>query len=805
MDHTLAAGRASDEQGSELVFQVAKLRYLICLGALLMLAVEARAGLETAPSQCDAACVTALRQFAGSYMAEHAPLLSGLPERFETAALASGKDCPARNNPGAAVYGVMLGPGEIEGLTKLKGPANDIELMRQVMLDRGVTASFISTAQGAAASRSAMLEAMAKPLACLREGDQVVLVYTGWGTIYPHEWLDFNGFFAAFCQSVQDATGRGICGRVNAGDAEPAFVQSVSEAIDWAVKDWLIAMQPASAYLPGRRQHVLIGSDSVIGTSGVEHLSGVTALELSNFVTRVRNRGADAVLIIDTRLAASGDLYALQLQASASPVWAASGTAMMQYNGFPPIQDAYVEKGPVALFGAGQFAVLYASDVDSEAYEYRQGEGEEARELGALVFRVAEVLRSDSAIRFKDMALAIATSFDQRNRQVEQGGKQDPMFQTSNLDLALLAPRAVAPRQPMGEIEIISPSPKRGASAPEDESFTVVARYTGTGRARMAIIDGDLVPVDDNGQFRGEVSEAGSKFSLALRVLGGNYETLATAALKLRDKPAEPVIAAPARRLALVIANDTYDNAAYPALKTPLADAEAIAAILRQRFGFATEIDGGQGRLNLFLHNATKAQVQEMLFQLRRRLTAEDQLLIYYAGHGENDPDLGAYWVPVDGQPDADFSWIDANEITRELKRMNAASVLVISDSCYAGGLSRGGASATVGAAARERYLAKASRLKARQLMASGGDEPVEDGGGAGHSVFAKALIEALAAMPEQTFTASELFEQKVKPAVIAAINALSVGQTPGYSRISKAGDEPGSEFVFQAVAAGLP
>ena len=66
---------------------------------------------------------------------------------------------------------------------------------------------------------------------------------------------------------------------------------------------------------------------------------------------------------------------------------------------------------------------------------------------------------------------------------------------------------------------------------------------------------------------------------------------------------------------------------------------------------------------------------------MRRRLTAEDQLLIYYAGHGENDPDLGAYWVPVDGQPGADFTWIDAGDITGELKRMNAAAVLVISDS----------------------------------------------------------------------------------------------------------------------------
>jgi hypothetical protein len=37
-----------------------------------------------------------------------------------------------------------------------------------------------------------------------------------------------------------------------------------------------------------------------------------------------------------------------------------------------------------------------------------------------------------------------------------------------------------------------------------------------------------------------------------------------------------------------------------------------------------------------------------------------------------------------------------------------------------------------------------------------------------------------------------------VKPAVISAANAMTEGQTPGFSRIAKAGDEPGSEFVFQ-------
>ena len=70
-------------------------------------------------------------------------------------------------------------------------------------------------------------------------------------------------------------------------------------------------------------------------------------------------------------------------------------------------------------------------------------------------------------------------------------------------------------------------------------------------------------------------------------------------------------------------------------------------------------------------------------------------------------------------------------------------------------------------------------------------------------SVFAASLIDALQTMPDKTFTASEPFEQKVKPAVISAANAVTEDQSTGSSRITRAGDEPGSEFVFQ-VAEGI-
>jgi hypothetical protein len=75
--------------------------------------------------------------------------------------------------------------------------------------------------------------------------------------------------------------------------------------------------------------------------------------------------------------------------------------------------------------------------------------------------------------------------------------------------------------------------------------------------------------------------------------------------------------------------------------------------------------------------------------------------------------------------------------------------------------------------------------------MASGGNEPVEDGGGGGHSVFANALLRGLRQMDERVFTAEELFFRFVKEPV-----AGKSDQTPEYSPIRNSGHDTG-DFVF--------
>lgn len=226
---------------------------------------------------------------------------------------------------------------------------------------------------------------------------------------------------------------------------------------------------------------------------------------------------------------------------------------------------------------------------------------------------------------------------------------------------------------------------------------------------------------------------------------------------------------------ALVIGNNDYRE--IKKLHTAVSDAQAIDALLQDKYGFKTRL----------LLNATRSDILKAVNDYRRRLGPRDNLLIYYAGHGwlDKDADQG-YWLPVDATEQDPTNWISNGSITDSLRAMEAKHVLVIADSCYSGKLSRG-----VNVKLKTKnYYNKISVKKARTVMASGGLEPVADDGGKGtHSVFASALIEALNEN-QGVIDTTLLFSQIRRPVMVNA------DQTPEYSDIHKAGHD-GGDFLF--------
>ena len=75
-------------------------------------------------------------------------------------------------------------------------------------------------------------------------------------------------------------------------------------------------------------------------------------------------------------------------------------------------------------------------------------------------------------------------------------------------------------------------------------------------------------------------------------------------------------------------------------------------------------------------------------------------------------------------------------------------------------------------------------------MLASGGEEPVADGGGSGHSVFARAFIEELRA--NRTIIEGNALAQKIMQRV-----HMNAEQTPVYENIRRAGHVPGGDFIF--------
>jgi tetratricopeptide (TPR) repeat protein len=242
---------------------------------------------------------------------------------------------------------------------------------------------------------------------------------------------------------------------------------------------------------------------------------------------------------------------------------------------------------------------------------------------------------------------------------------------------------------------------------------------------------------------------------------------------------AQPAMQPVGRYFALVIGINDYTYA--PKLKTAVKDSEDVASLLRQQYGFETRV----------LTNATREQIIHALSDYRRTLKENANLLVYYAGHGFYDKDADkTYWLPADAEMHDTTNWIIADEITTDIKVIPARHILIISDSCYSGGITR---SVDLAFTPQEqgRYLEKMMAGKSRTLMSSGGLEPVSDEGGGGHSVFAGALLRGLSAEEDTTFSAESLFEEFIRVSV-----AGQSEQTPQYNVIRNSGHDSG-DFVF--------
>jgi uncharacterized caspase-like protein len=163
-------------------------------------------------------------------------------------------------------------------------------------------------------------------------------------------------------------------------------------------------------------------------------------------------------------------------------------------------------------------------------------------------------------------------------------------------------------------------------------------------------------------------------------------------------------------------------------------------------------------------------------------MTPNDNLLVFYAGHGAVLGGKG-YWQPVDDDVDG-VKAISPALMKDTLIDQPSRRTLIIADSCYSGALAQAEPTGD-------------RQKRARIVISSGGIEPVVDSANGQHSIFTNALLEVLSDRGERVRDVQSVFAQ-VRAKVVDAARRAGHEQTPQLAVLAEVGDEGGTFFFVR-------
>ena len=409
----------------------------------------------------------------------------------------------------------------------------------------------------------------------------------------------------------------------------------------------------------------------------------------------------------------------------------------------------------------------------------RQGQLDDQK--SELEKRKAEVAKLDAeVVRLKEQAA-------KQQEKLADTSVQGPVIEILDPDIKVFRGLAVAETQP------------------ETQKRPVVGRVTAAGGVLSLTVNDQALQVDKKGLFRTDIPIAadGTKvvvvavdqvgkratFEFMLKPQAMRNTNGTAAGTPPDDEPPLPALNLDfGKYYALVIGNNNYGK--LPKLSTPIADAEAIASVLKGKYGFNVTL----------LKDASRYDILEALNQMREKLTDQDNLLVYYAGHGELDKvNQRGNWLPIDAEPNSSANWIPNVQVTDILNQMSARHVLLVVDSCFSGTLTRSALTRLEAGKSPEawaNWVKLMNGKRSRTALTSGGIAPVLDAGAGDHSIFAKALLDALG--KNAGVVEGQRLHQELASSVAYAAGSFNVDQVPEYAPIKSAGHEAGDFFFVK-------
>lgn len=341
-------------------------------------------------------------------------------------------------------------------------------------------------------------------------------------------------------------------------------------------------------------------------------------------------------------------------------------------------------------------------------------------------------------------------------------------------------------------LTFLTPSPdaiQEGVISVEDESFFIKGKAEDESGISQIVINGRSVRPGDDGLFETTVTLQSGKNEIVVRAEDTRFNSVEQKIAVHRKAPPgqqafsdiqelDNLLATrrPDRNFALIVGVNDYPDPSIVPLQNPISDAKKLANVLIEHYKFEREDV-------IFMENPTRANIIDELDRLARRVSKDDNLLIFFAGHGYFDlqTELG-YWLLQDASIQSTANWMANSQIRDYIGAIKSRHTLLIADACFSGGIFQQRRAFEEQPAEMDRVYSRPSR----KAMTSGNLSEVPD-----ESVFLRELVRRLEENTRSYILAEELFSS-FKPIVVSQTST-----EPQYGDIKGTGDE-GGDFIFR-------
>ena len=327
---------------------------------------------------------------------------------------------------------------------------------------------------------------------------------------------------------------------------------------------------------------------------------------------------------------------------------------------------------------------------------------------------------------------------------------------------------------------------KRGFKIVEAKRITVRGKATDSDGIFEIMVNGVEANVSEDGSFVASVPLKYGKNDLVIKATDIKQATSTkTFTIKRKSPEIDEVIVENKKETkidigfgkyhALIIGVSEYDDDSVVDLSgEPTKDAQALADVLTSMYGFDKE--------NVkVLKDATRREILRSFIDLRKKVTKNDNLLIFYAGHGNYDKlSERGYWMPSDVDMEYEDNILLNTRLVSEIKSINSKHTLLIADACFSGSIFKSRSYTKEEKSAQRKYS-----LTSRKAITSGTLKTVPN-----KSVFIQYLLKKLKQNENKYLPTSKLFSMIEEPVLNNSENIPQRGVIHG------TGDE-GGDFIF--------